>query len=185
MTDEPHHRLVRQLSEARNVFDKSPEEGMADAVISAVAFLRSQGIQSRLLQPLDAAFSLLLDAHLAAKHGNRSGPKPKPWEESCALGLAAAAVTGLNACGWSIEDAARVVGKKLKIDKRKLMELRKNIQRGRANEIVCSQYASGLDEMAEELNHLADREAKARMLQLLDSLAVWGSGDVLKSPRLL
>jgi hypothetical protein len=141
--DDPYNVLVRELTEISNRLDSDPVDAPVKAldVVSAFyGFLSDLGAPEEARWPVSHAINVLIDAVCAADHGNAPGPKPIPIQEIETLGVAAAAVTALRACGWSVDNAVKTVSKEAKIDHRRLKNLRDNIHRGRANPLIFDTY---------------------------------------------
>jgi hypothetical protein len=138
--DEAYNQLVRTLTAISKRFDSDPADARATAMLAVRNYLSELGTPSEAMRPVQSALSTLNDAICVADYGNRPGPKPMPFREIDALGLAAAVVTGLKTCGWSVADAVERVSKEVKIDRRRLKTLRDNIHRGRANPLIVDAY---------------------------------------------
>jgi hypothetical protein len=139
--------LVRKLTRISKRLNNDPPPAMAIKAASAFfGFLSDLSVSDEALRPVSHAMNVLVDALGAAEHGNSGGPKPIPIKKSNTLGVAAAAVTALKKCGWSVADAVKTIGKEAKIDHRRLKVVRDNIHRGRANPYIFQTYHDWLDE---------------------------------------
>src|SRR4029453_1344542 len=110
--DDPYNVLVRELTEISNRLDSAPVDAPVKAldVVSAFyGFLSDLGAPEEARWPVSHAINVLIDAVCAADHGNAPGPKPIHIQEIETLGVAAAAVTALRACGWSVDNAVKTV----------------------------------------------------------------------------
>jgi hypothetical protein len=54
---------------------------------------------------LNDIIGALIDIQALEEHGNKPGPKPKSFDEQTKAAFAAAIVTALRACDWSVGDA--------------------------------------------------------------------------------
>jgi hypothetical protein len=163
--DEHYRKLVDGLKKACE--EPDPFLRRISAVIDAIDFLTANAVPRDLIKPLNDVIDTLINMSILDQHGNKSGPKPKPWSERCKVGFAAAIVTALRSCGWRVGDATKHVGKTLNIDQKWLRQMRDNLHRGIGDPVTLEHYCDGLEELEQARGPLED-EALSH-LQLLSS----------------
>jgi hypothetical protein len=90
MEDEAYKKLLEQLKKA--CAEEDPLVRSIDAVMAARDFLSAHNVPDALTRPLEKAITTLIDVVTIKKHGNKPGPKPRPFNELTKIAAAAAAV---------------------------------------------------------------------------------------------
>jgi hypothetical protein len=142
--------LVQRLKASYSLLEEDPAEARAMAVLAVRDFLLAVDAHPAAVIAVQSAWSVLADAIVMSDHGNKPGPKPIPFSDVHRLGLAAAAVTALCDCGWSVADAVKGVSKHTAIDGGDLRTLRDNIHRRCANPLISDAYHDFVSRFTEE-----------------------------------
>jgi hypothetical protein len=147
MDDEAYRKLLDELKKA--CAEDNPFDRRACAVCAARNFLMSLKAPDELIHLLDDVLEVLIDASFVDKHGNKPGPKPKPFKERARLAFAVAIVKALRDCGWRVEDAINEVCKETNIDKKRLRQVRDNLHRGIGDHVTFDHYIRFTQHFAE------------------------------------
>ena len=99
--------------------------------MAARDFLQALNVPSSLTKPLNDLIKVLINIRALEEHGNKPGPKPKSFNELTKVAFAAAIVTALRACDWSVDAAIREACKATNMDRKWLKQLRDNLHRGK------------------------------------------------------
>jgi hypothetical protein len=145
--EDVYKRVLQQLTEATADLETRPFAAGVTAVLAAMDLLDALHVPPGVQKPFERAAVALMDAHYASKHGDKPGPKPKPWLVTVTLSEAAATVTALKDCGMSLDEAIKRVSKETKIDGRRLRTLRDNIHRGRADVLLMGLYRNKVEDL--------------------------------------
>ena len=161
VNDEAYRKLLDELRQASAEDD--PFDRRAIAVMAAQNFLMALEVPPELTSPLKDALAFLIDASIIDKHGNKPGPKPKPFKERALLALAAAIYTALRDCGWRVEDAINEVCKVTNIDKKRLRQVRDNLHRGIGDPVTFDHYLRFSEDFAKLPLDRLEGEALSRL----------------------
>jgi hypothetical protein len=160
-----YEQLIDDLKRA--CAEENPLDGRVLAVMAARDFMTALKVPASLTQLLNDATSALIDLQMLHEHGNKPGPKPKPFDERTKAGIAAAMVTALRACNWRVDDAIRAVCKETRLDRKWLRQLRDNLHRGIGDPLTLGQYFDCLEDFQE----LAPDRLEDEVLLQLKALA--------------
>ena len=146
VSEDVYKRFLQRLAEAAAELESVPSMAGVTAILAAMELTSALNVSIDLQRPLLRAAASFLELHDKQVHGNKPGPKPRPFARSVILGHAAATVTGLKSCGLNLEDAIKRVSKETKIDSRRLGTLRDNIHRRRADHFVMLVYRRDIED---------------------------------------
>src|SRR5258705_122116 len=114
--EEAYKQLIDRLTEACAEQDRVTSR--IHVVMAARDFLEALNVPSSLANPLNDVIIALIDVAALEEHGNKPGPKPKSFGELTKVAFAAAIVTALKACDWSVDAAIREVCKATNMDRK-------------------------------------------------------------------
>jgi len=165
--EEAYKQLIERLTEACTEQDRFMRR--VHVVMATRDFLQALNVPLSLTKPLNDVIEALIDIQTLEEHGNRPGPKPKPFNELTKVAFAAAIVTALRACDWSVDAAIREVCKETNMDRKWLRQLRDNLHRGKGDPVTLDHYHDYL----EELNLVSQDRLEDEALLHLKALSRW------------
>src|SRR5262249_9890832 len=90
-----YNRVLQKLTGAVEDLESRPWLAAIEAV-HAVQDLLTADVRAELHKPFVSVVQSLMDTHFASQHGDKQGPKPRPYHATLPLAYAAALVTKLG-----------------------------------------------------------------------------------------
>ena len=165
--EEAYKQLIDRLTEA--CAEQDHFMSRVHVVMATRDFLQALNVPSSLTKPLNDVIVALIDIQTLEEHGNKPGPKPKSFKEQTKVAFAAAIVSALRACDWSVDAAIREVCKATNFDRKWLRQLRDNLHRGKGDPVTLDHY----DDYLEELGQVPQDRLEGEALLHLKNLSRW------------